>query len=93
MNVPLKVLGQYGPSLDDQISRDAPYDLLPEPLNLLVSLVLGVALVVGRNWIADLFESVTGWGRTYRQLCMWCFAVAGTLQVIAVIVDAVRLLL
>jgi hypothetical protein len=93
MNGPLSVLAQLGPSLDDQIPHDAPYDLLPEPINTLVWLPVGVGLVLGRNRIADFLESVTGWGPTYRLLCMLACASWGTLLVIAVIVRAGRLLL
>jgi hypothetical protein len=89
MHILLSALARYEPP----IPRDAPYDLLPEPVNLLISLVFGVVLVLGRNWIADLFASVTGWGPGYHRSCVRFFAVAGTLQVIAVVVEALRLLL
>ena len=93
MNLPLSVLAQSGPSLDDQLPRDAPYDLLPEPVSLALWLVVGVALVLGRNWIADFCESFTGWGPVYRRFCEAACACWGTLLVIAVIVEAVRRLL
>lgn len=50
-------------------------------------------LVLGRNWIADFCESVTGWGPAYRRFCAWFWAIGGVLLVITVAVDAVRLLL
>ena len=93
MNALLNVLAQSGPSLEDQIPADAPYDLLPEPVSLLLSLAFGVVVVIRRKWIADFCESVTGWGPAYRRFCVWFCAVGGVLLVIAVAVDAARLLL
>jgi hypothetical protein len=93
MSALLSVFAQYGPSLDDQIPHDAPNDLLPEPVNSLVWLAVGVGLVLGRDRIADLCASVTGWGHAYRRFCERACAVWGAVLVIAVIVNAVRLLL
>jgi|1186.fasta_scaffold146202_3 hypothetical protein len=93
MNALPSLLAQSGPSLDDQIPRDAPYDLLPEPVSLLLSLAFGVILVLGRNWIADFCESVTGWGPAYRRWCVWFCAIGGVVLVIAVAVEGVCLLL
>jgi hypothetical protein len=60
---------------------------------MLISLAFGVVLVLGRNWLADRFESFTGWGPSYRRSCVWLCAIGGTLQVIAVTARVIELLL
>jgi hypothetical protein len=89
------VLAQYGPVLDEPRLHDPPNDLLvlPESIDALLTLVIGVALVLGRRRIADAFASITGWGSGYRRFCEVSCAIAGATFVVIALAGGVRWLL